>query len=757
MESLIPVINKLQDVFNTVGADAIQLPQIVIVGSQSSGKSSVIESLVGRSILPRGTGIVTRRPLILQLVHCPIDDRVHRTAEKGTIHLEEWAEFLHSKDKIFTDWDEVRKEIDRETERVAGSNKGICPEPISLKFYSTSVLSLTLVDLPGLTKVAVGAQPEDIEAQIKELILHYIQNPNSIILAVSPANMDMATSESLKIARDIDPDGRRTLAVLTKLDLMDAGTDAIDILCGRVIPVKLGIIGVINRSQQDIIDKKDIKDAIKDEASFLARKYPTLATRNGTPYLAKTLNRLLMHHIRDCLPELKTRVNVMASQFQSLLNSYGQDVVDKNTTLLQIITKFASSYVATLDGTARNIETAELCGGARICYIFHEIFGRTLDSIHPLTGLTNMDILTAIRNSNGPRPALFVPEVSFELLVKRQIKRLEEPSLRCVELAHEEMQRIIQHCGNEVQQEMLRFPKLHEKIIDVVTNLLRSRLGPTNAMVENIVSIELAYINTKHPDFYREANSIGSMLKSPDMQENETAVRNTQVRGVKGGGGELVRGGSRSGARPHSIHHPGQGAPHQNGLPELGHLSLQEDKARSGSKDNVITASTWLSNILPAPKDSDQQAGSRDLSPSPVHRAVTQLTEGSVEVASSVISPVKPVNLLPEIPEQSGRKLNDREQRDCQVIERLIKSYFYLVRKSIQDSVPKSIMHFMVNFIKDNLQSSLVSSLYKADQIEALLSESEHVGQRRKEAGEMLEALQKASQIISEIRETHVW
>ena len=124
---------------------------------------------------------------------------------------------------------------------------------------------------------------------------------------------------------------------------------------------------------------------------------------------------------------------------------------------------------------------------------------------------------------------------------------------------------------------------------------------------------------------------------------------------------------------------------------------------------------------------------------------------------SGVISPVKPVNLLPEIPVQTGRKLNDREQRDCEVIERLIKAYFYLVRKMIQDSVPKSIMHFMVNYVKDNLQSELVSSLYKADQIENLLCESEHIGQRRSEASEMLGALQKASQIISEIRETHVW
>jgi len=745
MESLIPVINKLQDVFNTVGADAIQLPQIVIVGSQSSGKSSVIESLVGRSILPRGTGIVTRRPLILQLIYTPRDDRVHRSAERGTIDKDEWVEFLHTKDKVFTDWDEVRREIEKETDRVAGSNKGICPDAISLKFFSTSVLSLTMVDLPGLTKVAVGEQPEDIENQIKQLILKFIQNPNSIILAVSPANMDMATSESLKIARDIDPDGRRTLAVITKLDLMDAGTDAIDILCGRVIPVKLGIIGVINRSQQDIIDKKDIKDAIKDEASFLQRKYPTLATRNGTPYLAKTLNRLLMHHIRDCLPELKTRVNVMASQFQTLLNSYGQEVVEKNTTLLQIITKFASSYVATLDGTARNIETSELCGGARICYIFHETFGRTLDSIHPLTGLTSMDILTAIRNSNGPRPALFVPEVSFELLVKRQIRRLEEPSLRCVELAHEEMQRIIQHCGNEVQQEMLRFPKLHEKIIDVVTNLLRSRLSPTNAMVENIVAIELAYINTRHPDFYKDMASVGSMLKSPDL---ETERMN------QGRSKPMERGRSR----PHSVHFPQQNGEadsdkENQAVPARGQVVARSGSSRS-SQDTVITASTWLSNILPAPREEGSVA--RDLSPSPQHRAVTQVVDGDNQV-SQVISPVKPVNLLPEIPVQSGRKLNDREQRDCEVIERLIKSYFYLVRKMIQDSVPKSIMHFMVNYVKDNLQSELVSSLYKADQIENLLCESEHIGQRRKEAAEMLSALQKASQIISEIRETHVW
>lgn len=517
-----------------------------------------------------------------------MDDREHRAADKGewrsifksygtfviaifsligTLSIEEWGRFLHTKNKIFTSFDDIRREIEDETDRMAGGNKGICPDPINLKIYSTRVVNLTLVDLPGITKVPVGDQPEDIEDQIKGLVFKFIENPNCIILAVTSANTDIATSEALKFAKEIDPDGRRTLAVLTKLDLMDAGTDAIDMLCGRVIPVKLGIIGVMNRSQQDIIDNKSIEDQLKDEAAYLQRKYPTLATRNGTPYLAKTLNRLLMHHIRDCLPDLKTRVNVMSSQFQSLLNSYGEDVTDKSQTLLQIITKFASAYCSTIEGTSKNIETTELCGGARMCYIFHETFGRVLDSIHPLTGLSKMDILTAIRNATGPRPALFVPEVSFELLVKRQIRRLEEPSLRCVELIHEEMQRIIQHCGTEVQQEMLRFPKLHEKIVDVVTQLLRRRLPTTNVMVENLVAIELAYINTKHPDFHKDAAFVPSMLKN-DQQDPWNTPGNPPSRRVQ---------------KP---------PPHSAPIP------VRED-SDSSLTNHVAENSTWLSNILP--------------------------------------------------------------------------------------------------------------------------------------------------------------
>ncbi|XP_029811512.1 dynamin-1-like protein isoform X5 [Suricata suricatta] len=713
MEALIPVINKLQDVFNTVGADIIQLPQIVVVGTQSSGKSSVLESLVGRDLLPRGTGIVTRRPLILQLVHVSPEDKRKTTGEendpatwKNSRHLskgveaEEWGKFLHTKNKLYTDFDEIRQEIENETERISGNNKGVSPEPIHLKIFSPNVVNLTLVDLPGMTKVPVGDQPKDIELQIRELILRFISNPNSIILAVTAANTDMATSEALKISREVDPDGRRTLAVITKLDLMDAGTDAMDVLMGRVIPVKLGIIGVVNRSQLDINNKKSVTDSIRDEYAFLQKKYPSLANRNGTKYLARTLNRLLMHHIRDCLPELKTRINVLAAQYQSLLNSYGEPVDDKSATLLQLITKFATEYCNTIEGTAKYIETSELCGGARICYIFHETFGRTLESVDPLGGLNTIDILTAIRNATGPRPALFVPEVSFELLVKRQIKRLEEPSLRCVELVHEEMQRIIQHCSNYSTQELLRFPKLHDAIVEVVTCLLRKRLPVTNEMVHNLVAIELAYINTKHPDFADACglmnNNIEEQRRNRLARELPSAVARDKV--ASGGGGGVGDG-------------------------------VQEP-----------TTGNWR-GMLKTSKAEELLAEEKS-KPIPIMPASPQKGHA--------------VNLL-DVPVPVARKLSAREQRDCEVIERLIKSYFLIVRKNIQDSVPKAVMHFLVNHVKDTLQSELVGQLYKSSLLDDLLTESEDMAQRRKEAADMLKALQGASQIIAEIRETHLW
>ncbi len=507
----------------------------MVVGSQSSGKSSVLENIVGRDFLPRGSGIVTRRPLILQLINIPSEredkpehDEVHVPHTSASVAGQgEWAEFHHMPGQKFRDFGEVKREIENETARIAGSNKGINRQPINLKIYSPHVLSLTLVDLPGLTKVPIGDQPSDIEKQTRNLISEYIAKPNSIILAVSPANVDIVNSEALKLARHVDPMGRRTIGVLTKIDLMDHGTNALDILSGRVYPLKLGFIGVVNRSQQDIQGNKSLADALKDEADFFRHNpaYRNMANRCGTQFLAKSLNTTLMAHIRDRLPDIKARLNTLMGQTQQELASYGNMQFSgkehRGSLILQLMTRFASSFISSIDGTSSEISTKELCGGARIYYIFNSVFGNSLETIDPTTNLSVLDIRTAIRNSTGPRPSLFVPELAFDLLVKPQITLLAVPGQRCVELVYEELIKICHTCGST---ELSRFPRLQAKLIEVVSDLLRERLGPSSNYVESLISIQRAYINTNHPNFLGAAAAMSSVIQNKQEKERKAAA-----------------------------------------------------------------------------------------------------------------------------------------------------------------------------------------------------------------------------------------
>lgn len=262
---------------------------------------TVLKDLTDPISLPRGSGIVTRRPLVLQLINRPApaklqtngvtENELKDTLDKQA-NVDEWGEFLHIPGQKFYDFNKIRDEIVRETEAKAGRNVGISSAPINLRIYSPNVLTLTLVDLPGLTKVPVGDQPRDIEKQIREMVVKQIQKPNAIILAVTAANVDLANSDGLKLAREVDPEGQRTIGVLTKIDLMDTGTDVVDILAGRIIPLRLGYVPVVNRGQRDIENRKRIDLALKAEKEFFENhpSYRNKASYCGTPYLARKLN-----------------------------------------------------------------------------------------------------------------------------------------------------------------------------------------------------------------------------------------------------------------------------------------------------------------------------------------------------------------------------------------------------------------------------------------------------------------------------------
>ncbi|KAK2589761.1 vacuolar protein sorting-associated protein 1 [Conoideocrella luteorostrata] len=506
--ALIQLVNKLQDVFATVGVNnPIDLPQIVVVGSQSSGKSSVLENIVGRDFLPRGSGIVTRRPLVLQLINRPAQsngvkpEEVANSNDKAA-NADEWGEFLHIPGQKYYDFGKIREEIARETEAKVGKNAGISPAPINLRIYSPNVLTLTLVDLPGLTKVPVGDQPRDIERQIREMVLKYIGKSNAIILAVTSANIDLANSDGLKLAREVDPEGQRTIGVLTKVDLMDDGTDVIDILSNRVIPLRLGYVPVVNRGQRDIDNKKAINVALESEKAFFEnhKAYRNKSSYCGTPYLARKLNLILMMHIKQTLPDIKARISSSLQKYTSELESLGPSMLGNSANIvLNIITEFTNEWRTVLDGNNTELSSTELSGGARISFVFHELYANGVKALDPFDVVKDVDIRTILYNSSGSSPALFVGTTAFEVIVKKEIRRLEDPSLKCVSLAYDELVRILSQLLSKTLYR--RYPQLKEKMHGVVIAFFKKAMEPTNKLVRDLVSMEACYVNTGHPDF----------------------------------------------------------------------------------------------------------------------------------------------------------------------------------------------------------------------------------------------------------------
>lgn len=149
----------------------------------------------------------------------------------------------------------MRSRIDELTDKECGTSKGMSKKPITLTVHSPSVPDLTLVDLPGITRVPIHGQPENIEEITKDMCRYYCKDENTIILCVIPANQDLSTQDSIVMAKQLDPDGSRTLGVLTKVDLMDEGTDCSKILLNKEIKLRLGYVAVKGRSQAQIQKK----------------------------------------------------------------------------------------------------------------------------------------------------------------------------------------------------------------------------------------------------------------------------------------------------------------------------------------------------------------------------------------------------------------------------------------------------------------------------------------------------------------------
>ncbi|XP_048245948.1 dynamin-1-like isoform X4 [Haliotis rufescens] len=730
MENLIPIVNKLQDAFALLGVPiSLDLPQIAVVGSQSAGKSSVLENFVGRDFLPRGSGIVTRRPLVLQL----INNRV------------EYAEFLHQKGRKYSDFSEVRKEIEEETDKATGKNKGISNIPINLRVYSPNVLNLTLIDLPGMTKVPVGDQPVDIEMQIRSMLFEFISKDSCLILAVSPANTDLANSDALKIAKEVDPQGTRTIGVITKLDLMDDGTDAREILENRLLPLRRGYIGVVNRSQRDIEGRKDIRAALAAERKFFLShsSYRHMADRMGTPFLQKVLNQQLTNHIRDTLPALRNRLQTQMLSMEKEVDEYKNfrpdDPARKTKAMMQMINQFSTDFERDIEGSGTHVNTEDLSGGAKINRIFHERFPFQLVKMEFDERELRKEIGIVIKNIHGIRTGLFTPDMAFETIVKKQIARLNVPSLQAVDMVVSELSNVVKKCT----EKMSRYPRLREEIERIVNTRIREREQFTKDQIKSLIEIQLAYMNTNHEDFIGFANA---------QQKSESQVNKKRV------GNQVIRKGWLT---LHNVSFMKGGSKDFWFVLSAENMSWYKDEEEKDKK-YMLSLDILKIRDLEAGFMSKKYAfalfnpDSRN-----VYKDYKQLelsAENQEDIDSWKASFLR-AGVYPERQSEEGSSsskddigsMDPQLERQVETIRNLVDSYMKIINKTQRDLVPKTMMHMIVNNLKEFINTDLLAHLYSSGDQSSLMEESPEEAQRRDEMLRMYHATKEALSIIGDV------
>lgn len=499
MDSVLRAVNRVSQIAALAGDTQVgdenrggglpslarQLPKIVVVGGQSSGKSSVLEAVVGRDFLPRGTGIVTRRPLELQL----------ETAADP--EAKEYGEFGHLPGQKFYDFEEIRREIEEETRRHTQKRGTIVsPVPMTLRIVSPHLPGLSLVDMPGLTKVPIDGQPKSIVAELENMARDYVKHENVIILAVTPANADLATSDALRLAREVDPTGERTVGVLTKIDIMDPGTNCRDVLDGHALNLRNGWIGVVNRGQRDIDSRMSMNDARRKELEFFESTTDYKGLRNvGTGYLATDLSEKLVASVRRQLPNISGFLNKSIMDLNRELDTMGGPAASGRGEMvhavLTLARKFETAFGKLIDGGKG--------GGELILTVFEK---RLPDAIEkqPFKKILEVNyVKRVIEEADGIQPHLVAPEAGYRRLLEEALGYLREPSEKSVEEVYVLLRRMVDNiAGSDDLRLLKRYPTLKRELVTAAYSALDKFRDDTRNMVGIMVEMERNYITAEY-------------------------------------------------------------------------------------------------------------------------------------------------------------------------------------------------------------------------------------------------------------------
>lgn len=440
----------------------------------------------------------------------------------------------------------VKQRIEELTDKVCGNSKNIVNQPIVLTVYSSWVPNLTLVDLPGITRVAIEGQPENIEEITKRMAAKYCQDSKTIILCVVPANQDLSTQDSLVMARRWDPMGRRTLGVLTKVDIMDEGTDCSKILRNEEIKLKLGYVAVKGRSQLDIKRKIKVVEAKKKEREFFARHpvYSSMPSHLlGTSSLISSLSKVFFSVVKAELPKIKNEIMTRKKECKDKLELMGEDFPETDELKLELIfgmvRRFKQMFETEVNGKYSHSNEQEIKKSKkksskdqdRISYQVQEIFEGffsefTKPGFNVCDEYTDADIRKAIEYYHGDSIPGFPSFDSFLYLVDPMLKRLSHPITSMLK----ECSKLIEAIGSDmIRFTFGKFVRLQEIILRIFTEFVKKRTANTRSILLNLVACEENYIFTNDLSMYESEVTDKEALRTA-IETNNVLIYELRVK-----------------------------------------------------------------------------------------------------------------------------------------------------------------------------------------------------------------------------------
>ncbi|KAH7683445.1 Dynamin GTPase protein [Dioscorea alata] len=481
---LLDAVDRLRNL--KVMQEGIQLPTIVVVGDQSSGKSSVLESLAGIS-LPRGQGICTRVPLIMRLKR-----------DKSAVNPQMQLEY---KDKtIQITESSITAAISKATEEIAGSGKAISNTPLTLVVKKTNVPDLTMVDLPGITRVPVQGQPENIYEQISDIIKEYISPKESIILNVLSAAADFTICESIQMSRQVDRNGERTLAVVTKVDMAPVGLH--EKVMADDVKIGLGYVCVRNRVGDESYDEARVEESKLFETHPLLSKIDK--TIVGVPMLAQKLMRIQAASISKCMPDIVKKINEKLTFNVNELDNMPRNlstVADAMRAFMKVLISMKETLkkILILRDYDEYPDDLDMHGVARIVDMLTQYSKELPVNPHMIIeGEFLMEEIIVLEEAKAIGLPNFLPESTFKTLLKRKIDGISHFPIEFVKKVWNYIEKVVikvllKHSDN--------YPQLQSSMTMAAQNLIEKMTKQSCQSVQRMIDVERVGAYTSNPDY----------------------------------------------------------------------------------------------------------------------------------------------------------------------------------------------------------------------------------------------------------------